>query len=246
MYAGEETLYRTTIARNPNCWLFHNNLGNLLVGQGQSLAAQGQTDKAAARYREAIEHFHDALKANPEYVLAHIDLGNVLARLGRTEEAIAQYNTALKIDPNSADAHFNFAVTLKKQGRIKEAIVEYEKAVKLNPNDLGALSDLAWLRATSPDAALRNGKEAVELAERALHLSNGPEPPIVVLNTLAAAYAEAGRFPEAVQTARIVLNLATFQKNAALAESVKARMRLYMARTPYREQPSASLPAPQP
>ena len=98
------------------------------------------------------------------------------------------------------------------------------------------LNDTAWLLATSPNVSVRNGVEAVELAQRAVRLSAGREP--AVLGTLAAAYAEAGRSSEAVQTARKALGLAVQQNKPRLAESIRTKIRLYESGTPYRE-PSA-------
>ncbi len=101
------------------------------------------------------------------------------------------------------------------------------------PDDVALLNDTAWVLATNPNASIRNGTEAVGLAQRAVRLSDGKEP--AVLGTLAAAYAEAGRFSEAVQTARKALDLATEQNKQSLAESLKAKMALYEAGTPFRD-----------
>ena len=101
----------------------------------------------------------------------------------------------------------------------------------MQPNQIGFVNQLAWVLATCPEASVRNGAEAVELAQRAVQLSGGREP--AILGTLAAAYAEAGRFPEAVQTARKALELATQQNKQALAESIKAKLPLYQAGTPF-------------
>ena len=92
--------------------------------------------------------------------------------------------------------------------------------------------------ATNPNASIRNGAEAVELAQRAVQLSDGREP--AILGTLAAAYAEAGRFAEAVKTAEQALALASSQNNAALADTLRTRIKLYQSNSPYRElqQPS--------
>ena len=100
------------------------------------------------------------------------------------------------------------------------------------------MNDTAWLLATNPNASVRNGAEAVELAQRAIELSSGQEP--AILGTLAAAYAEAGRFAEAVQTARKALELATQQNKPALAESIRAKIRLYEAGKPFRQSPSST------
>ena len=109
------------------------------------------------------------------------------------------------------------------------------RLIRACPKDAALLNDTAWILATSPEASLRNGVEAVELAQRAVELSGGQEP--AILDTLAAAYAEAGRFAEAVQTAQKAAKLATQQNKQALAESIKARIRLYEAETPFRATP---------
>ena len=100
------------------------------------------------------------------------------------------------------------------------------------------LNNTAWLLATDQNASVRNGAEAVELAGRAVRLSNGREP--AILGTLAAAYAETGRFPEAVQTARKALELAVQQNNRPLTDVLPARIALYEAGKPFRQPTSAS------
>jgi Flp pilus assembly protein TadD len=164
---------------------------------------------------------------------AHCNLGMALMSKGRTDEAVAEYQESLSIKRNHVDAHCNLGVALVKQGRIKEAIAHYHAALKTKADDPPTLNNLAWLRATHPNAAFRDSGEAVELAQRALQLSNGRAP--AVLDTLAAAYAEAGRFPEAVRTARKAVDLAEQQHKQAMAEEMMARLRLYEAGTPYRE-----------
>ena len=113
----------------------------------------------------------------------------------------------------------------------------------MQPKQIGFVNQLAWVLATCAEASVRNGAEAVELAQRAAQLSGGREP--AILGTLAAAYAEAGRFPEAVQTARKALELATQQNKQALARSIQAKLPLYQAGTPFRQTLSTS-PTPQP
>jgi Flp pilus assembly protein TadD len=125
---------------------------------------------------------------------------------------------------------------------MKESMSHYYESLKSEPDDSLALNNLAWMRATCPQAALRNGGEAVKLAQRAVRLSNGREA--LAVGTLAAAYAEAGRFPEAVQTARQAIDLARRQNKRALAEDTEARLRLYMAKTPYHEPAPVSPPPP--
>jgi tetratricopeptide (TPR) repeat protein len=112
---------------------------------------------------------------------------------------------------------------------------EYQKALDLAPQHLSAHLGLAWLLATCPEASLRNGQKAVELAQQAERLGGGESPQI--LDTLAAAYAEAGRFGEAVETAKRALDLSVAQNNKPLAEAIQARLKLYETNVPYHEKP---------
>jgi tetratricopeptide (TPR) repeat protein len=243
MYANIETLYRTILDRNPDCWLVQNNLGDLLSDEGQFLMQRGQTGKATALYKEAIAHFRNALTAKPDYAEAHLNLGNALAGLGRPDEAIGEFREALGHKHDFINAYVGLGRALVLQGRFAEAISCYHDARKVDSDDLPTLNELAWLRATCCEAAFRDGGEAVSLAEHASVLSKGHNP--TVLDTLAAAYAEAGRFSDAIQVGDQALDLARRQGNAPLVERITARQRLYMAETPY-HQPSPASPVPTP
>jgi tetratricopeptide (TPR) repeat protein len=107
--------------------------------------------------------------------------------------------------------------------------------LRAQPDFLPALNEAAHVLAASPEASVRNGAEAVTLAERAVKLSGGREA--MYLDTLAAAYAEAGRFPDAIATARRALDVATRPDQSQLREGLAARLRLYEARKPYRDTP---------
>jgi Flp pilus assembly protein TadD len=98
-----------------------------------------------------------------------------------------------------------------------------------------AQNNLAWLLATCPDNSLRNGQKAVELAQQAVQLSGGKSPEI--LDTLAAAYAEAGSFPEAIETARQASDLSTAQNKKPLAEVIQNQLKLFETHSPYHEKP---------
>jgi Flp pilus assembly protein TadD len=171
--------------------------------------------------------------------LAHGALAIVLAEHGRVDEAIAHYRTALRIKPDWELAHYNLGLALAGRGQIDEAIAHYRMAWKIKPDYVEALNNMAWIRATHPDPKFRDGPEAVRLACRVIELSSSNA---AALDTLAAAYAEAGRFAEAVRTAREALDLSAQQNQQALAESLQAKLRLYEARTPFRESPSAIQP----
>jgi tetratricopeptide (TPR) repeat protein len=224
-YASMDKLYRTTIERNPDCWLMHNELGLLLASQG--------------KFDDAIQQYQAALQVKPDYAESLNNLGVALSQLDRTDAAIAEYEKAIAAKYEYVEAHCNLGRALAKQGRNKEAVAQYRQGLKINADDLPILNNLAWLQATCPDATFRNGIEAVELAERARALSKGREP--TVLDTLAAAYAETKRFPAAIETARRAYDLAMQQGNAARAASVNARLRLYQLGVPYR-QPSTAKP----
>jgi Flp pilus assembly protein TadD len=159
---------------------------------------------------------------------------------GKLDEAIVQFQKALELNPGDAKAHGNLGVVLADRGRFNEAMAHYQKALEIKPDFAAAHNGLAWLQATCPVAALRNGGEAVRHALRANDLSGGGQPGI--LDTLAAAYAEAGRFSEGVAAARKALELATQRHDPALADAVRARIALYEARKPYHPTPSHFAP----
>ncbi|MGA2243313.1 MAG: tetratricopeptide repeat protein, partial [Verrucomicrobiota bacterium] len=163
---------------------------------------------------EAITHFQRALQIKPDYAEACYNLGIALTVKGRFDEAIENYRQAIQVNSNRPETFFHLGVTLGLSGRTREAVAQYREALRLNPNLAGALNKLAWALATSPDDELRNGAEAVRLAERACELTQNREP--LFLGTLAAAYAESGRFPEAVATAEKAGQLATDAGLAAL------------------------------
>ncbi len=163
----------------------HYSLGNVLLGRGQ--------------VKEAIGHFQKALEIQPDDAKAHYSLGNALVGRGQIVEAIGHYQQALEIKPDFADAYYGLGNALLERGQIDEAIGRYQKALEINPRHVGAFNNIAWLRATQPDPKLRDGPQAVTLARRAVELSPGDAD---LLGTLAAAYAETGRFAEAAQTAQ--------------------------------------------
>jgi hypothetical protein len=99
----------------------------------------------------------------------------------------------------------------------------------------GGVNDTVWLLATNPNASVRNGAEAVELAQRAANFSGGNQP--AILGTLAAAYAEAGHFPEALRTGEEAVRLAAAAGNRDLGEKIRSCLELYRAGKPYRQAP---------
>jgi protein O-mannosyl-transferase len=243
--------YQMALAIKPDSAEAHYNLGNAFLQQGQMDQAMAQYQNALAlkpdyaeahnnlgnvfiqqeRAEEAIAHFRKALALKPDYADAHNNLGGAFLQQGRLDEAIAHYQKALAIIPDDADVHDHLGNALIQQGRVAEALSHYQKALAVVPDNPDVQNKLAWLLATDPRASLRNGNQAVELARKANQLTGGDNP--VILCTLAAACAEAGRFPEAVATAQRALQLAEAQSNQALADDLRLELHLYQARTPF-------------
>ncbi len=273
IYRDVVTLYTTTLAKNPGCWMAHYNLAI-------ALRANGETDPAIAHYRqavalrpdyaeahynlgrilvekgelnEAIAHYEKALSVNPADAEAHNNLGNALLRIGRvnaeaqynvanallrkgrTDEAIDHYQKALELQPENADAHTNLGSAFLEKGRPQDAIAQYRGALQVAPENVAAQSNLAWLLATSSDPSMRNGSEALRLAEQANRLSGGNRP--VILRILAAAYAENGRFADATQGAERALQFADAQNNSTLVDALRKEIALYQSGLPYHKQP---------
>ena len=177
--------------------------------------------------------FARRLQLKPDFAEAHGNLGAVLYLQDKLAEAMVHFQKHVELDPTSENARRNFALAVGRLRGPPAALAHWRWWIDFYPNDAGLLSGAAWQLAAGADASLRNGKEAVELALKAVNLTGEQEP--AVLGTLAAAYAEAGRFPEAVQTARRAADLATRQKKPELAESIKTKIMLYEAGKPYHE-----------
>jgi protein O-mannosyl-transferase len=139
--------------------------------------------------------------------------------------------------PHNARAYNGLGNALVRCGRFEEAVVQDKIAIELSPGSAMIANNLAWLLATCYKTSVRNGLEAVEYAQRAVTLTKEQDPSY--LDTLAAAYAEAGRFDDAVQTAQKAFRLASQQNKSALAASVKERMLLYEAKKPFHATPNS-------
>jgi tetratricopeptide (TPR) repeat protein len=243
--------YQEALKINPNSPEAHNNFGNDLRQTGKvdeaiahyQKALQIKPDNAEAHYNlgialrqrgnvdEAIAEYQKALQINPEHAAAHINLGSELLQKGKADEAIAHFQKALQINPGYGQAHNNLGNAFLQKGNAAEAIGHYQQALELEPDDPWPKNILAWLLATCPEASLRNGAKAVELARQANALTGGENP--IILHTLAAAFAEAGRYSEAVETAQHALRLAESQSKTGLAAQLHSEMKLYQAGSPY-------------
>ena len=187
---------------------------------------------------EAIVHYRNAIRLTPDYANAHYNLATVLLRLGRFDSAVPEFEEALRIRPEDADTHRGLAGALAAQGRSEEAATHLAEALRLRPDWPSALKLMAWIRATAAESRLRNGAEAIRLAGRACQLTGGKDAD--ALDALAAAYAEVGRFDEAVRAARDAAALARAQGRTDAAAQIDLRVKLYESGRPYHVTPTSA------
>jgi tetratricopeptide (TPR) repeat protein len=171
------------------------------------------------------------LQIKPEYAEALNNLGDALLRAGRVDEAVLQDEKALRVKPEYADAHYNLGNALLEKGDLRKAIAEFQKALQFRPDAVEMLNQLAWVLATGSQASLRDGAKALSLARRANKLSGGGNP--AILGGMAAAFAETGHFPEALETAKRALQLAETQSNERLADTLRSQIKLYQSGVPF-------------
>ncbi len=185
MYADVETLYQTTIDRNPSCLMAHINLGSVLVKAG--------------RLDEGTDHYRQSLRLKADNAEAYNGLGIVSFRAGRLQEAIEYYRQALHLKPTYSEACYNLGLALDKAGRLPEAIEYYQQALRLSPNDVEFHNNLGI-------ALARAGRlsEAIEHYRQALRLK--PDYP-EAHNNLGLALDNLGRYPEAIEHYRQALRL---------------------------------------
>jgi tetratricopeptide (TPR) repeat protein len=211
--------YRRAVEIEPNrAAAVHYNLGRALLLLGQP--------------NEAVSSFERALQIDHTYVLAHSDLGNALLLLGRVDESYEHLRIALAVAPELIDAHYNMANTLLQMGEVAEAVSHLDHVLANRPNDSEAQKNMAWVLATSPDPQLRDGPRAVELAESAQRQRQG-DP--IVGATVAAAYAETGRFQDAITAAETALQTAENRRDDAVASLLRSQLTLFRSGQPFRD-----------
>jgi protein O-mannosyl-transferase len=218
-WRNSETLWTHTLAVTADNDVADNNLGIIFLGRGQ--------------VDEAISRFQAAVDLRPENAPAHDNLAKAFLQKGQVADALLHYRKLLEIQPDNAEAHNILGTVLIQQGRVREAIEQWQETLVMQPENGNAKSNLAWVFATYPEESIRNGTQAVQLAAQALQLSGGKNP--IILRTLAAAYAESGRFAEAVHTAERGLELAIGQGNAGLAAELQRNIALYRTNSPLRD-----------
>ncbi len=211
--------YRKALEIQPDGAAIWFQLGNALV-------AKGQLDEAIGCYRKAWQ-------LQPGSAAVADGLGKALLAQGKAEEATVYLRKAVEFAPGLARAHSDLANALVRKGWLPEAAAQYEAALALQPDNINALANLAWMLATCPDPALRNGTRAVELAQQADRLFAGGSPE--VSRILSAAYAEAGQFPEAIATLQRALDSPAGRTDKPYAEQLHAQLQCYEAHSPYRD-----------
>jgi len=213
--------YEAALRFDPHLAQAHNNLGVLLLQKGR--AADGVTQ------------LREALRLKPGDPESQLNLAQGLVDQQQWSEAADLFSktvTAATPDPN---VHYRFAVALAHLGRTREAMSQYAGALLRRQDFPAALDGLAWILATNPDPQLRNGAEAVHMAERACELTGRKDP--AKLKTLAAAYAEAGRFPEASAAAQTAVDLATQAGQKDLVEECRLILKSCNSAQPWRVKP---------
>jgi Flp pilus assembly protein TadD len=254
--ATDETLWRDTLAKNPAAWSAHNNLACILAEQNKmdeaithfeaslklypdNAQAHGNLGKALTQQHklpEAERQLRTALELKPREPEFHRSLANALGAQGKINEALAQLRQAADLE-QGVGGRLELANMLHQMGKEREAVAEYRRALAIQPLSVEVLNNLAWILATSADDSVRNGTDAVALAEKACQQTQNQDP--MTLGTLAAAYAEAGRFAEASATAEKAANLAAAAGNSQFANLNRQLMQLYRSGKPYHEKPQS-------
>jgi tetratricopeptide (TPR) repeat protein len=214
-----ETLFNRAIAVTNNNWMAHNILGAFF--------------SAGERFNEAKLHLQEALRIHPGYADAYNNLGIVLTFSEDVDAAVPCFREAIRLNPARARVYAGLGFAFDELNQPEKSISFYRVRVRLEPDDVGALNNLAWVLATSASEHLRNGTEAVRLAEHACELTHYKQP--MLIGTLAAAYAEVGRFDDAIETGQKAIELATSTGRTDLVNKNQQLVELYRAGKPYRQ-----------
>jgi protein O-mannosyl-transferase len=210
--------YRAALAVRPSYYAYH--------GLGAAFAKQDRTT-------EAIDALQRATDLSPGNAEGEKNLAAALFRNGRLTEAIAHWRKCLGVEPNDAEVHANLGLALSQTAPITDAISEWERALELDSRNMSAASALAWVRATYPDSAVRDGTKAVAAAQQLI--SAADRPTASMLRLVAAAYAEAGRFSEAIATAERARELAEAEGNTQLVETLRRNIEQFQRSEPLRD-----------
>jgi tetratricopeptide (TPR) repeat protein len=232
---------------SPDYYKALNNMGIVLKQQGKTELAVEKWQQAlkvkpdyanahhslalfmaeTGKHDEAVEHFKAALSSRPDWPEAHYNLASLYYRQGKPDLCVKECAEALSIKPDYLIARTTMAYTLAETGQVGRAIEHYYAALEFEPNHLFTLRNLAWILATTDDAKLRNPDVAVELAQKACEITDYSS--VKELDILAAAYAWAGKFDQAVKISQKALDIALSEKNNDLAVQIQQKLQLYKA-----------------
>ena len=245
--------YRRGLQLNPLLPEAHGDLGILLVRKGELDEGTGHLRKAVElktdsdvahrfladalstqqQFEQAAHHYEQAIQINAGNRAAHAGLVRILKSQGRQDEAIEHLREAIEANPDLVTAHQTLGELLQSQGKLVEALKHFRRAMALKPGSIAMMNNVAWVLATHPDQEVREAEEALQIAQRAANETGQTNP--VVLDTLAAAYANANQYDLAVSTARLALELLTQPSQEALKKKIRERLELYEQGQPYRE-----------
>ena len=218
-WRDSETLFSHALAVTGKNDVAENNLGIVYLEKG--------------KLDQAISMLQAAIDLRPENGPAHNNLAKALLQKGRLDEAMVQYRKFVEIEPQNVEARNILGTALIQHGHVREAVEQWQDALAIEPENGNAASNLAWVFATCPEDSMRDGNRAVDLAERALRLSGDKIP--MIFRILGAAYAENGRFSQAIETAQRGVELAKSQGNPGLAGQLQSNIALYEAGKPLRD-----------
>jgi len=213
--------YGQALRVKPDCTEALNNWGTALWEQAKTKRGA----EAEALFKQALEKYEQALRIKPDYAGAHYNLALALLAMGNSEEAARHLESVLQFKPDSAEVHHRLAEALARTGRVPEAIAHYDQALRIKPDFAEAYNNLAWLLGTHTPAEGGDAVRAVDVAQRACELTGNRRAGY--LDTLAAAYAAAGQFREAVATAQKAIDLARAAGQPKLVGEYEARLELY-------------------
>ena len=195
----------------------------------------GASRVQASYWKDSERLWQQTIENTSNNHVAHAHLADLLLRQGRINDAISHCQEAVRIQPNDTDAQNNLGLALLQLGDEADAAIHFERSLASNPNNLNARCNLAWVLATSPDPSWRNGERAVELASSVAQGPGRGNP--TVLRTLAVAYAEAGRFSDAIETAQQAIAIAKATGNDGLAADLERNIAAYRINQPIRSGP---------
>jgi tetratricopeptide (TPR) repeat protein len=189
----------------------------------------------ASYWRDSETLWTHTIAVTKDNYFAHASLADLLMRRGRVSEAIEHSEEAVRIRPKDSDAQNNLGLALLQTGDVKRAVAHFEEALAVNPGHMNAEVNLAWVLAAASDDSTRNGPRAVRLAEDVMNRAGHANA--IVLRTAAAAYAEVGRFSDAINTAQQALETARTTGNEGLIVDLQRNIASYRANQPIRSGP---------